>query len=209
MRTLRYLLLFSFVAVVSHPAYAQHRMTAQSPCRRADIAWTASPSSPLGPTDDYGKAVTGDARGNVYVAGTSSIDYVTIKYDSLGTRQWIARHPGANQGGWEIVAILVDPAYNVCVMGTDGLGTTRDFFVIKYNADGVEQWIAKFDSPGHGDDIATAMTLDGNGSVYVTGTAGSAGGHTGFATVKFNAAGVRQWVAQYKGDWATDDTPLD
>jgi len=51
-----------------------------------------------------------------------------------------------------------------------------------------EVWVDRYSSSFSRDDSATAMTLDTNGNVYVTGDNG---------TIKYDASGNRLWVAQH------------
>jgi uncharacterized delta-60 repeat protein len=99
--------------------------------------WTARYN---GPSADYdeGKAVEVDAAGNVYVTGYSfatgyNNDYVTIKYDSTGTQQWLTRYNGTGNNSDQAVALALDPAGNVFITGVSrGAGTVEDFETIKY-----------------------------------------------------------------------------
>jgi len=52
-----------------------------------------------------------DGAGNVYVTGTSngvaSTDFATIKYNSVGVEQWVARYNGTGNSIAQAVAIAV------------------------------------------------------------------------------------------------------
>ena len=155
--------------------------------------------------NDGATAIAVDDSGNVYVTGSSfgsgtDVDYATIKYDSSGQQQWVARYNGPANGGDDAVAIAVDSSHNVYVTGFSfGAGTSQDYATIKYDSSGQEQWVARYNGPGNGFDEATAIAIDGLGDVYVTGGGPGSGGAAEYATIKYNAAGQEEWVARYNG----------
>ena len=158
-----------------------------------------------GNSGNVANAIAVDGSGNVYVTGRSSTsgtdyDYATIKYNSAGQEQWVARYNGPANGVDDAIAIAVDGLGNVYVTGNSvGLRTNFDYATIKYNSAGQQQWVARYNGPANGDDYAAAIALDASGNVYVTG--GSAGSGTGddYATIKYNYVGQQQWVARYNG----------
>jgi len=172
--------------------------------------WVARYNGP-GNSDDSATALAVDAAGNVYVTGYSfgsvtSSDYVTVKYNASGVEQWVARYNGPRSSVDRATALAVDAAGNVYVAGNSlGSGTSSDYATVKYNASGVEQWVARYNGPGNSADSATALAVDAAGNVYVTGYSLGSGTFDDYATVKYNASGVEQWVARYNGPRNSDD----
>ena len=113
-----------------------------------------------------------DASGNVYVTGGSSVsggppDYVTIKYNSAGEQQWIADFSGGNNTANFANAIALDGSGNVYVTGIGwGYGNDSDYATVKYNSSGEQQWVARYDGPGHNLDTAMAIAVDPSGNVW-------------------------------------------
>jgi hypothetical protein len=153
--------------------------------------------------DDGGHAIAGDSSGNVYVTGGShgsgtDLDYATIKYTSAGQQQWVARYNGPANGWDRAAAIARDSSGNVYATGQSlGLGTDFDYATVKYNSAGQQQWVARYNGPGNGEDDAVAIATDSSGNVYVTGQSIGAGTYADYATIKYNSAGQQQWVARY------------
>ena len=147
--------------------------------------------------DDYARGIAIDDSGNVYVTGYSrrfeggDMDYATLKYDSAGQQQWIARYNDPNNGYDQAYAIALDSAGNVYVTG-DGQG----YATVKYNSSGQEQWVAQY----NGALAALAIVVDASGNAYVTG-----GGYGDYATIKYNSSGQQQWLATYNGPGSDDD----
>ena len=160
---------------------------------------------------DHAVAIAVDDAGNVYITGRSAgsgtnDDFATIKYNSLGEQQWVQRYNGpGNSMDWAH-SIAVDNLGNVYVTGVDFGSTGFDYATIKYNSLGEQQWVQRYDGPGDGEDYANALVVDDAGNVYVTGNAGFESWWD-YATIKYNTAGVQQWVQTYNGpgnslDWA-------
>ena len=155
---------------------------------------------------DIAKALAIDDEDNVYVTGYSdgsgtNSDYATLKYNSSGVEQWAARYdgPASFQDGGRAMAI--DGEGNIYVTGMSwGSGTSDDYATVKYGSTGVQQWVARYDGPGSVSDGATAIAIDGEGNIYVTGTSGE-----DYATVKYNSSGVQQWEARYDGPGDDED----
>jgi len=166
-----------------------------------------------GPANDYDIATSlaVDDAGNVYVTGYSYgsgtfEDYATVKYSSSGVQQWVARYNGPGNGDDIATSLAVDDAGNVYVTGTsDGSDTDYDYATIKYNSDGTELWVVRYDGPASGEEYASAIAIDDAGNVYVTGCSVGSGTDNDYATVKYSSAGTEQWVARYDGPINTYD----
>ena len=83
--------------------------------------------------------------------------------------------------------VAVDPSGNVYATGFSfGPTTGRDYATIKYNPNGTEEWVARYNYSSHSDDQATAIAVDQFGNIYVTGeSAGPTPQGQDYATVKY------------------------
>ncbi len=155
--------------------------------------WVAPYDGPVSGSDDP-RAIAVDTPGNVYVTGASArtgysdSEYATVKYDSAGQQQWVARYSGPGNLDDQAHAIAVDNSGNVYVTGESvGLGTDYDYATIKYDSSGQEQWVARYNGPANYYDVATAIAVDGSQNVYVTGSSANIGSSTDldYATIKY------------------------
>lgn len=148
-----------------------------------------------------------DGQGNVVVTGNSA----TLKY-ATATGELLWKKPGGN-------AVIFDAAGNVILTRdvftqTDNL-LNYDFLTEKYSPAGDLIWEHRYDGPaGHGD-RSTAVAVDPNGNVIVTGksnngTSGSSSSYHAddFYTAKYAAAdGQLIWEQRYNSPTNGHDSP--
>ncbi|HJY63526.1 MAG TPA: SBBP repeat-containing protein [Ignavibacteria bacterium] len=113
---------------------------------------------------------------------------------------WLKTHNGNNLYD-EITAMKVDEAGNVYVTGRCFINGSEDYCTIKYNANGIQQWIAYYNGTANKSDRPVSLDADAQGNVYVTGFGNYDAGdpfNTGdYCTIKYNSGGVQEWVQIY------------
>jgi hypothetical protein len=177
----------------------RYRTTKYAP--DGSVAWNAMQSPQTENPGQFPYGIGVDAAGNVYVTGSNYVQFVTIKYDSAGTQQWLKRYSFPGGVYQQPRAMAVDAAGNVYVTGRSqagGAGIDQfDYATVKYDTDGNELWTARYNGPDGLQDEVLALALDPDGNVYVTGGSKGAGGRNDYATVKYDASGVQQWASRY------------
>jgi hypothetical protein len=166
-----------------------------------ELLWQASNNGPER-RFDYAYAVAVDPNGDPVVTGASSQGgwptFLTIKFSGADGSQLWERRWRAAEGGYG-AALAIDAAGDVVVIGTARtrqIGT--DYATVKYRgSDGEQLWASTYGRVTNETDAPTAVALDRNGNVFVTGASGSSQ-FSNFATIKYDGAtGAQLWVALY------------
>ncbi|MCK4588824.1 MAG: SBBP repeat-containing protein [Nanoarchaeota archaeon] len=144
-----------------------------------------------------------DSNGNVYAGGRSyaagtGYDFATVKFDSNGNQQWVARYDGpfVGAGGEELNDIKLDSSGNIYVVG-QSLGDLWDIATVKYDSDGNQLWVERYHGVSH--DYGTALDIDSKGKVYITGYTYVQEGSYDFVTIKYDSNGNQEWLITYDG----------
>ncbi len=144
---------------------------------------------------DEANALALDAEGNIYVTGRSDSlgtfpsDYLTIKYAPSCTLMWTARYNATTGGEEEAHAVAVDAQGNVYVTGESWDNRwSADYATIKYDSAGNQVWVARYNGPGNSEDVPTALAVDAESNVYVTGSSPGDTSFSDYATIKYSPA---------------------
>ncbi|HZV82365.1 MAG TPA: SBBP repeat-containing protein, partial [Geobacteraceae bacterium] len=134
-----------------------------------------------------------------------SLGFVTTCYGAGGDIIW--QSGDSRTGKQESKAMAVDSLGNVIVTGYQNIngGADDDYLTVKFKADGSGvAWRATYDSSG-GADQATAVAVDANNDVIVTGFTWN-GLNFDIHTVKYSGnSGALLWQHTYSGAAGGDD----
>ncbi|MCY7363613.1 MAG: SBBP repeat-containing protein, partial [Ignavibacteria bacterium] len=173
--------------------------------------WVANFNSSFN-QNDYALAMGIDSQENVYVCGGSQgdlyyDDYLIVKYNSSGVEQWNRRFNGSDNFLDQARKLVIDKSDNVYITGySTFLGTGYDFTTIKYDLNGNQLWIARYNNGSN--DMAEDMAIDEYGNIYVTGISDGNGTSYDYATVKYDSSGNQLWVTRYNYSGEFSDIAL-
>ena len=154
------------------------------------------------------------ADGSVYVAAgvgfAEGSDYGVTKFDRDGNRLWAASYNGAG-GGYDVATdVAIDHEGNAYVTGWSwGASSSFDAATIKYDPNGNQLWVARFNGPDNLEDVAHAIVVDTNGNVIVALSSTSVPHNVNFITVCYSATGTQKWARTYDGPASAFDQPVD
>jgi len=121
--------------------------------------------------------------------GNGDFNYLTMKLDANGNIIWVRTYNGTGNATDAPTAIKLDASGNVYVTGgSTGSGTLMDFCTIKYDKNGNELWVSRYDYNGNYDG-AIGLDVDPNGTSIVTGASGTSFQNWDFLTMKLDANG--------------------
>jgi uncharacterized delta-60 repeat protein len=153
--------------------------------------WKSTYNGP-GNHTDLAKSISLDTSGNIFVTGKSVgsgtwYDFATIKYNNSGNQQWVARYNGLGDSWDGASSITLDNSGNIYVTGTsEELELNYDYVTIKYNPEGIQQWIERYNGPGNNLDNACSIVSDNVGNIYMTGKSYGNGTNYDYATIKYS-----------------------
>ncbi|WP_116787727.1 T9SS type A sorting domain-containing protein [Flavobacterium psychrotrophum] len=151
---------------------------------------------------EYGMHIAFDNAGNIIVSGLkwngADMDIRVIKYDTAGTKLWDTTFDNGAEGLEVPNGMTTDADGNIYITGIAWSGNSVDYLTLKYNSNGIKQWHHTENPTGSETwNEATAVTVDANGNVVVTGYSPNADGWLNYYTVKYNPQGSKLWEQAY------------
>jgi hypothetical protein len=155
------------------------------------------------PTDDGASSAHGlvvDNAGDVIVTGGNDFNYPnnvygTYKINTNGNYLWGKTYPSVVTRNSVATTVAVDQANSVYVTGfSPSLGTNgdSDIATIKYDSNGNQIWLQRYDGPAHGNDAGNAIVVDNSGNVYVAGYETETNGFTAMILIKYSPVTLQQ-----------------
>jgi hypothetical protein len=144
-------------------------------------------------------------------AGASQPSFAVTKFDRDGNLVWRTNYNGSAGGTLgQAAGVAVDAQGNVYAVGTVSVGflsTQNDGMVVKFNANGVQQWARRYNGPGGGHDAFGSVVVDDLGNAYIGGS--SYGTGTDWVTQKYSPDGTLVWTRRVSGPGQFDDVMSD
>lgn len=176
-----------------------------------NVIWTDAYNGPSN-SYDYGRAIAVDDDENVYVTGYSlttgsNYDFITIKYNNMGQRQWVRRF--SSSGNYHDFAhdITLDQSGNIYVAGYSATNWENyNITLVKYNSNGDTVWVRSQPIDTSATDYTPAFVeVDNSGNPFLAGVKKSQTNGTDILLTKYNSSGVEQWAHTWKSSANEND----
>lgn len=169
-----------------------------------------------GDYSDRFTAVMTDTSGNIFLAGSTVIcgnnqDILLLKLDANGNTVWRNVFNGPSSGVDAALAMTMDASGNIYITGyAKFTASATDIVTIKYNSSGIIQWTSNYGYTTDQYEQGNSIVVDNNGNVFVAGQSdpdSTATVSDDYVVIKYNSAGVQQWVQRTNGTGNGIDRP--
>ena len=116
-------------------------------------------------------------------------------------QEWAQNFTSAGNNHETVNDMFVDQQGNVFVTGSQkGFTLSQsEALTVKYNSQGVQQWIQNYIAPNNNGAFGRAIHVDAAGNVYVTGeNAIISGGANEMLVIKYNSGGTQLWSYRFQ-----------
>jgi hypothetical protein len=175
-----------------------------------DTAWSRAYRGAAG-LDDTPAAIGLDVDRNIYVTGAEGTgadvrsDAVTVKWDRLGVRGWVATYSGGDEESGVDVAVRRS-GVAVAVTTVDEAETTTHGVTAMYTRAGAVVWTGPFVDRDTDSDECRSAGLDALGRSVFGGSETSPAFDAGARLTQRDAGGTSEWyVSHFGGGGLTDD----
>lgn len=133
------------------------------------------------------------------LADNQKANILTVKYDEDGNIIWQQEYNHFTNDQDYGTAITVDENDNIYVTGAAfiPIENAYDMVVLKYSPSGALLWSTHYNGESALNDAPSAVSLDGNGHLYVVGGTENEGSNFDYCIIKYTTDGQQLWVKQY------------
>jgi uncharacterized delta-60 repeat protein len=173
-----------------------------------ELLWNKTYNGP-GNNNDQPNSIAVNSNDDVFVTGQSfgigtARDYATIKYSNDGQELWVKRY--SHTANKDDIATWIMPFENdVIITGYSyDLITRNDMVTIRYNSNGDQIWLSRYNGPTDSTDKAYSMTIDPAGNIFIVGESfRSTVRHIDMCAVKYNSSGSQLLTFVYNHPTST------
>jgi hypothetical protein len=129
------------------------------------------------------------------------IQVFTLKTFAQVSENWVQRFTSDSTRDETVNDMFVDAQGNVYITGSQKgpYQSQLEAVTVKYNSNGVQQWIQNYHAPSNNGAFGRAIHVDVNGFVYVTGeNAIISGGANEALIIKYNSTGTQLWSYRFQ-----------
>ena len=186
------ILLFACMALCLTTVVAQSEVNLQWKTQFGQpdtIPWSTSIVTTDGSVLVTGNTEVQNQQTNVYLA----------KYDRNGNLLWHTSYNHSYNGRDYGAALALDSYGNIIIAGASETSATNglDLSVLKANSSGTLLWSYYYNYEGNADDVGSAVVIDEDDKIYVTGVGTSANNDADYLTIKLNETGDTVWTHKY------------
>ena len=181
-----------------------------------NLAWSRQAGAALN-RGDSGRSIACNAAGDIYVGGwyeatANNLNYVTLKYDNVGTLGWLVQYSSPGNGSDQTRELRLAPDGGIVITGTAVGGSLGVAVVtLAYHPTGVLRWTNVGAGLEYSSLTHRALAFDAQSNVYVLAFDTVVNGVNDFSMhpMRLNGAtGVTEWQIDFGLGTQLEDYPV-